>query len=93
MKIEEYKIKHSKALKEFLSTAAGLDLITTLYANCPEFVTSAAPHQHHESAGAVRNHLQLIQKIIFLSLPMPVKTEVEANYGVPEKKKEETKNT
>lgn len=81
----EYKIRHYKALKDFLSTEAGRELISTVHQLRPLFVTSN-PHVHHESAGAVRGFENCEKAIIFLSNPPLPNDEIEMTYGVNEKK-------
>ncbi len=82
----EYKLKHFKALKDFLSTEAGKELIPTVHQLRPLFVTNGNPHVHTESAGAVRGFENCEKAIIFLSTQHVEREEVEMTYGVTEKK-------
>lgn len=85
MTVNEYKIKHATALKAFLSTEAGIDLIPTLHQLRPLFVTTS-PHAHHESSGAVRGFEICEKAISFLSTPAMKNEEIEMTYGVEVKK-------
>lgn len=83
---KEYKDKHHAALKLFLQSEAGRDLLPVLHQMRPLFVTAGMPHVHHESSGAVRGYENCERAILFLSTPALPNEEIEATYGVVEKK-------
>lgn len=89
MNINDYKLKHSLALRQFLMTDAGRELFVMLKQLRPNFITNTAPHAHTESAGAVRGYELCESNLVFLSMFPIIKEEIEMTYGVePLKPKE-----
>lgn len=86
MTVNEFKANHHKALRDFLNTDAGRNLLPVLHQLRPLFVTNGQPHVHTESAGAVRGYENCEKAILFLSTPPQDNEEIEMTYGVNEKK-------
>lgn len=82
----EFRLKHSTTLHEFLQTEAGKQLISTLHQQRPIFNVISTPHAHHESSGAVRGYELCEKNLINLSTLPSNHEEIEMNYGVPDKK-------
>lgn len=86
MSPNDFRKKHHAALKIFLSSEVGKDMLVALHQMRPLFVTTGLPHIHTESSGAVRGFENCERAIPFLSTPVLPNEEIEMTYGVVEKK-------
>lgn len=78
----DFRLKHGLALKTFLSTDCGRDLIPVLQQLRPLFITNSTPHVHTESAGTVRGYELCIKDLVRLSELPKQPEEIEMTYGV-----------
>lgn len=84
MTVNDYKVKHASALKVFLSTEAGKELITTLHQLAPSAVMNNISHIHSANMERRAGFENCEAALIFLSSLPIVKEEIEMTYGVSE---------
>lgn len=82
----EYQVAHSGKLKEFLDSKSGRDLLIMLQALRPAMQASfATEHQMVRAYANTEGYNSCLQHIVGLALPPKQTSQVEANYGVPDK--------
>lgn len=87
----EYKQKLAPALKDFLNTEAGRQLIPILHQLAPANTVNAVAHIHYSNMERRAGYESCEKSLIFLSTPPVPNEEIEMTYGVKEKKDSDKK--
>jgi len=86
----EFKKNFSGELKAYLETNSGTNFIVALGGMRPPYEFPKEDHLLAENRGAIRGYELCLRNIMFLCSPVEDNSTIEANYGVPERKEEET---